>query len=118
MESINIKNVNNINVNISQAENAKSTSSEVDINLVTTSGHLNENAQQTESERLDRQNDTVRQDLQMKPQGEETSSDTDTVILDSDEDLEILHDELISPPPVMLSPLTDSPVKPLQVGHG
>ena len=109
MESINMKG----NVKNSQAENAKSTPSNADINLVTTSGRSNSNVQQTDAELLNRQNDTVGQEEDIQDcQGEETSSDTDTVILDSEEDMEILQDELISPPPVMLSPLKD-PVKPL-----
>ena len=96
---------------ISQTKNATSTSSDVDINAVTRLGRSDENVPQTGP--LHKDIFRQEEDLQMKPQGEETFSDTDTIILDSDEDMEILqNDLLISPPPVMLSPLRDSPRQP------
>ena len=66
---------------ISQTKNATSTSSDTDINAVTRLERSNENIPQTGL----LHSDIFRQekDLQMKPQGEETSSDTDTIILDS-----------------------------------
>ena len=96
---------------ISQTKNATSSSSDTDINAVTRLGRSNENVPQTGL--LHKDIFRKEENLQMKPQGKETSSDTDTIILDSDEDMEILqNDQLISPPPVMLSPLKDSPVQP------